>query len=160
LAYTVATASTPHTGAIPAVGPAGRGFGQMGPGGLLSAPTPGAGLTAALAADADDYTWVAATLGSNNAAGYQLAAGAPVMAVGGFNGTDPAPTLAEFQRYVAEERIHYFIRGRLMFGQWGGANNSGSREAAAIAQWVETHFAPTTMDRAVVYDLTAPQKNT
>jgi 4-amino-4-deoxy-L-arabinose transferase-like glycosyltransferase len=160
LAYTIATASTPHTGAIPAVGPAGRGFGQMGPGGLLSAPTPGAGLTAALAADADDYTWVAATLGSNNAAGYQLAAGAPVMAVGGFNGTDPAPTLAEFQRYVAEKRIHYFIRGRLMFGQWGGAGSSGSREATDIAQWVETHFTPTTMDRAVVYDLTAPQKNT
>ena len=35
-----------------------------------------------------------------------------------------------------------------------------SREAAAIAEWVETHFAPTTVDRAIVYDLTQPPKNT
>ena len=82
------------------------------------------------------------------------------MAVGGFNGTDPSPTLTEFQAYVAEKRIHYFIRGRLMFGQWGGANASGSHEAADIAQWVEAHFTPTTMDRAVVYDLTQPPKKT
>ena len=160
LAYSVVTAATPHTGAIPSVGPSGRGFGQMGPGGLLSAPTPGPGLSAALSADADDFTWVAAAMGSNNAAGYQLASGAPVMAVGGFNGTDPAPTLNEFKAYVAQKRIHYFIRGRLMFGQWGGANSSGSREAADIAEWVETHFAPTTIDRTIVYDLTQPQKNT
>ena len=26
------------------------------------------------------------------------------MAVGGFNGTDPSPTLAEFQHYVADGR--------------------------------------------------------
>lgn len=158
-AYSAATAATPHTGSIPSVGPAGRGFGQMGPGGLLNAPTPGAGLTAALADHAEDYTWVAATLGSNNAAGYQLAAGAPVMAVGGFNGTDPAPTLQKFQNYVAEKRIHYFIHGRVMFGGWGGADTSGSREAADIAQWVETHFTPTTLDNAVIYDLTQPPKN-
>ena len=47
------------------------------------------------------YTWVAAAIGSNEAAGYQLATGQPVMAIGGFNGTDPAPTLAQFERYVA-----------------------------------------------------------
>ncbi len=158
-AYAVATAATPHTGSIPSVGPAGRGFGHMAAGGLLSAPTPGAGLTAALADHAEDYTWVAATLGSNNAAGYQLAADAPVMAVGGFNGTDPAPTLAQFRGYVAEKRIHYFIRGRVMFGGWAGAGSSGSRDAAAIAEWVETNFTPATLDNAVVYDLTQPPKN-
>ncbi|MGZ6780754.1 MAG: mannosyltransferase YkcB-related protein, partial [Mycobacterium sp.] len=82
---------------------------------------------------------------------------APVMAVGGFNGTDPSPTLQEFQRLVAEKKIHYFIRGRVMFGRWGGGS-SGSREAEDIATWVQTHFAPMTMDRSVVYDLTQPPK--
>ena len=81
-------------------------------------------MTATLSADADDYTWVAAALGSNNAAGYQLATGEPVMAVGGFNGTDPAPTLKEFKAYVSDRKIHYFIRGRMMFGQWGAATSS------------------------------------
>ena len=84
------------------------------PAGLLDSPKPGPALSATLARDADDYTWAAAVVGSNNAAGYQLASGAPVMAVGGFNGTDPAPTLEEFQNYVATRRIHYFIGGRMM----------------------------------------------
>ncbi|NDU75342.1 glycosyl transferase, partial [Actinomadura sp. DSM 109109] len=84
-------------------GPAGRMPGRAagpaaggGPGGLLNAATPDAAVTAALNARAASYTWVAAAVGSNTAAGLQLATRKPVMAVGGFNGTDPAPTLAEF----------------------------------------------------------------
>ncbi len=158
-AYSIATAASPHTGAIPSAGPTNHGFAQMGPVGLLSAPTPSPGLAAALATDADHYTWAAAAMGSNNAAGYQLASGAPIMAIGGFNGTDPSPTLTEFQRYVTDGKIHYFIRGRLMIGQWGGAGASGSRQAAAIARWVENHFAPTAVDRTIIYDLTQTPKN-
>jgi 4-amino-4-deoxy-L-arabinose transferase-like glycosyltransferase len=158
-AYSIATAATPHTGAIPSAGPTRHGGPRMGPVGLLDAPTPGHALTAALSTDAGHYTWAAAAMGSNNAAGYQLATGAPVMALGGFNGTDPSPTLKEFQQYVADRQIHYFIRSRSMFGGWGGASGSGSHEAADIAQWVETRFAPTTIDRTVVYDLTQTPKN-
>ena len=51
------------------------------------------------------------TIGANQAAGYQLATDDPIMAIGGFNGTDPTPTLAQFQQYVREGRIHYFIGG-------------------------------------------------
>src|SRR5690348_5662535 len=112
--YSIATAASVHSGAIPSVGPARHGFGGFtGPGGLLDSPMPGPELQSTLSADAQDYTWIAATVGSNNAAGYQLASGAPVMAIGGFNGTDPSPTLAEFQRDVADRQIHYFIRGKL-----------------------------------------------
>lgn len=147
--YSVATAATPHRGAIPAVGPSGRGFG--GPPGLLDAPTPGPSLSAALREDAGAYTWVAAVVGSNNAAGYQLAAGAPVMAVGGFNGTDPAPTLEEFRSLVAARRIHYFIGSRMMFGRHAV---SGSRESADITEYVRTHYSPMTVDGVDIYDLT------
>ena len=154
--YSVATAGAPHSGAIPSVGPASQGFG--GPGGLLDSPTPGPALSATLSADARDYTWAAAVVGSNNAAGYQLASGAPIMAVGGFNGTDPSPTVEEFQRYVADRQIHYFIRGKMMIGRWGGTS-TGSHESADIAEWVETHYTPQTVDRVIIYDLTQPQKN-
>jgi 4-amino-4-deoxy-L-arabinose transferase-like glycosyltransferase len=158
--YAVATAATPHSGAIPAVGPAVHGFaGFTGPVGLLDSPTPGPALSATLSADAHDFTWAAASVGSNNAAGYQLASGAPVMAIGGFNGTDPSPTLAEFQRYVADRRIHYFVRGKMMIGHWGGSTTTGSRESADIAQWVETHYTPVTVDRVLIYDLTQPSRN-
>jgi 4-amino-4-deoxy-L-arabinose transferase-like glycosyltransferase len=158
-AYSIATAATPHDGAIPSVGPArnGMGGGFPGPSGLLDSPRPGPALAAILAADADDYTWAAAVVGSNNAAGYQLASGAPVMAIGGFNGTDPSPTLAEFKQFVADRQIHYFIRGKLMIGHWGG--QTGGREANDIVEWVETHFTPLTIDRVIIYDLTEAPKN-
>jgi 4-amino-4-deoxy-L-arabinose transferase-like glycosyltransferase len=157
--FSVVTAAAPHSGAIPSVGPARHGFGGFaGPGGLLDSPSPGPTLTATLSADAHDFTWVAATVGSNNAAGYQLASGAPVMAIGGFNGTDPSPTLEEFQRYVADRQIHYFIRGKMMIGHWG-ASTTGSRESSDIAEWVETHYTPLTVDRVLIYDLTQPQRN-
>ncbi|RDH77952.1 DUF2029 domain-containing protein [Mycolicibacterium moriokaense] len=159
-AYAVATAATPHRGAIPSAGPSRGGGMPLGAGGLLTAPTPGPVLSAMLAAHAGDYTWTAAAMGSNNAAGYQLGGGAPVMAIGGFNGTDPSPTFEEFKRYVADKQIHYFIRGRLMIGQWGGHTSTGSRAASEIADWVETHFAPTTVDEVVIYDLTQAPKNT
>jgi 4-amino-4-deoxy-L-arabinose transferase-like glycosyltransferase len=159
-AYSIATAATPHSGAIPSVGPSrhGMGGGFAGPGGLLDSPRPGPALTATISADAADYTWAAAVVGSNNAAGYQLASGAPVMAIGGFNGTDPSPTLDEFKGFVADRQIHYFIRGRMMIGHWGG-QTSGSRESSDIAEWVETHYTPLTIDRVVIYDLTAAPKN-
>ena len=153
-AYSLATAATPHTGAIPSAGPssgAGPG-GGMPTGGLLGGVTPGANVTAALRANADDYTWAAATVGSSNAAGYQLETGNPVMAVGGFNGTDPAPTLAQFQDYVAEGRIHYFIDSEIMRGF--GSEKTGSDAASDIAAWVAANYTATTIDGVTVYDLT------
>ncbi|MGV0745570.1 ArnT family glycosyltransferase [Mycolicibacterium sp. XJ870] len=154
-AISVATAAGPHSGAIPSVGPSRGGFG-----GPFAAPDPGELLTATLATDAEKYIWAAAVVGSSNAAGYQLATDAPIMAVGGFNGTDPAPTLDEFRHYVAEGQIHYFISSRMMMGGFGGHTPSGSRESAEITQWVESHFAPITVDNVTVYDLTQRAPNT
>ena len=73
------------------------------------------------------------------------------MAIGGFNGTDPAPTLAQFEQYVAQGRIHYFL-GSGGFGGGGGSSDNSS----AIAQWVEQHFTATRVDGVTVYDLTQP----
>ncbi|OLF19001.1 glycosyltransferase family 39 protein [Actinophytocola xanthii] len=158
--WSVATAATPHTGAIPAAGPATAGPGSGGPGGtagpgggmggLLDAPTPGAELVALLRDD-DGYTWAAATVGSNNAAGYQLAGGAAVMAVGGFNGTDPSPTLTEFQALVHSGRIHYFIGDAGMSSTSSGGSDAG----AQIADWVAQTYPAATVDGVTVYDLGA-----
>ena len=125
-----------------------------GPGGLLGSPTPSAELSALLKQDASDYTWVAAAVGSNNAAGYQLAVGSPVMAVGGFNGTDPAPTLAQFQALVAAKKIHYFVGdGTTMGGRGGATSTGGSDDAARIAAWVKANFTATTVGGTTIYDL-------
>ena len=108
-------------------------------------------LTATLKANASSYTWVAAVVSANQAAGYQLATGEPVMAIGGFNGTDPSPTLAQFQADVAAGHIHYFIAGGGAGGPGGQASNGTS---SAIAQWVAANFSAQTVGNATLYDLT------
>jgi 4-amino-4-deoxy-L-arabinose transferase-like glycosyltransferase len=122
-----------------------------GMGGLLDASTPSAEVVAALEADSSSYTWVAAAVGSQTAAGYQLATELPVMALGGFNGSDPWPTLAVFQQYVADGKIHYFIAG----GGIGRANG-GSSATSEITSWVESHYTKVTVGGVTMYDLTQP----
>ncbi|WP_020501698.1 glycosyltransferase family 39 protein [Sciscionella marina] len=167
-AYSVATVTAEHRGAMPSAGPAGSGMpgGGHGPGhrrkgggparhggGPFGTVEPGKELASRLRANTDAYTWVAATIGSDNAAGYQLASGAPVLAIGGYNGTDPAPTLARFQENVRSHKIHYFIESRLM-GMHGGAERTGSDESQRIESWVKQHFAATTVEGTTIYDLT------
>ncbi|WP_052441781.1 glycosyltransferase family 39 protein [Streptacidiphilus anmyonensis] len=133
----------------------GRGGGG-GAGGLLDGSKPGAALTALLKQGASGHTWVAAAVGSQNAAGYQLASDAPVMAIGGFNGTDPAPTLAQFESLVRAGKIHYFLGGALTMGGGGagGSSTGGSSDSAQIASWVAKTYGSRTVDGVTVYDLT------
>ncbi|WP_452124500.1 ArnT family glycosyltransferase [Fodinicola feengrottensis] len=90
--------------------------------------------------------WAAATNGSQGAASLELASGKSVMAIGGFSGTDNSPTLAQFQQYVAQGKISYYIGG----GQQGrGGDGSGT----AIATWVAAHYTAKTVGGQTVYDL-------
>ncbi len=130
----------------------GNGGGPGGLGGLLDSRAPSAALTKLLQTNASQYTWAAATIGSNNAASLQLASNDPVMSIGGFNGTDPTPTLAQFEQYVHDGKIHYFVGGGGGFGPGGGgANGTGSQ----ISAWVSQHFTAQTVGGQTVYDLTA-----
>jgi 4-amino-4-deoxy-L-arabinose transferase-like glycosyltransferase len=142
------TAQGPGIGTT--TGGMGRGMGG-GMGGLLGASEPSATVVAALSQNASSYTWVAASVGANNAAGYQLATGDPVMAIGGFNGSDPSPTLAQFQAHVAAGEVHWFIGGGM-----GMASDGGSSASSQIATWVATTFTAQTIGGLTMYDLTAP----
>src|SRR5205814_1739794 len=113
------------TGAMIAAGPGTGGGRAGGTGGILDSSSSNPALTAALKAHADRYTWAAAAVSANQAAGFQLASGEPVMAIGGFNGTDPSPTLAQFQALVRPGRIHYFIGGGGGFRSGGLRGGSG-----------------------------------
>jgi 4-amino-4-deoxy-L-arabinose transferase-like glycosyltransferase len=149
--------TAPPGGTAAGAPPGGPGIGTVGgaAGGLLNASTPGTALTKLLARRASSYTWVAATVGSNSAAGYQLATREPVMAIGGFNGSDPTPTLAQFEKYVAEGKIHYFVSGGAD-GGLAGTNSTGT--GGAITAWVEAHFASLSVDGVTLYDLTGGLK--
>ncbi|WP_298992835.1 glycosyltransferase family 39 protein [uncultured Pseudokineococcus sp.] len=144
----------PGVGGVDGGGDGGRpGAGGGGAGGLLDSATPSAEVVAALEADAADYTWVAAAVGSQSAAGYQLATELPVMAVGGFNGSDPSPTLEEFQQLVADGQIHWFITGGMGGGM--GASDGGSTASSDITTWVQENFTAQDLGGTTVYDLTA-----
>jgi 4-amino-4-deoxy-L-arabinose transferase-like glycosyltransferase len=139
-AFSVATAAETHSGSIPTSGPSssqeGGGFGGMGGGESTSSE-----LAALLSST--DTEWAAATTGGTAAANLELASGKSVIAIGGWSGSDPAPTLAEFQQYVAEGRIAYYVAG----GGMGGGGNS------EIAQWVAANYTATTVGNTTVYDL-------
>jgi 4-amino-4-deoxy-L-arabinose transferase-like glycosyltransferase len=130
------------------------GGGGGGMSGLLNGAQVSSAMKTLLLADAGKYTWVAAAIGSQNQASYQLATGKPVMSIGGFNGSDPSPTLAQFKQYVADGKIHYFLGG----GQGGrGGGMGGSGTASAISTWVEANFTAKTVGGSTVYDLTSPK---
>ncbi|MFC3573372.1 glycosyltransferase family 39 protein [Streptomyces yaanensis] len=139
-------------------GPGGQmGDGGMGGGGGIGGLLNGADVSSEakklLEADANNYTWVAAAIGAQNAASYQLSTEEPVMAIGGFNGSDPSPTLDQFKKYVEEGKIHYFIAGG-GFGGGGGNSSGGSNVSSQISSWVQQNFKKVTVGSATFYDLT------
>ncbi|MEN3272105.1 MAG: hypothetical protein V7636_866 [Actinomycetota bacterium] len=132
-------------------------------GGILEATTPSDAVVEALEENASSYRWVAAVVSANQAAGYQLASDKPVMAIGGFNGTDPSPTLDEFKALVAAGKIHWFIagggggggvRGAIGGGGPAGANDESST-SSAITSWVTSSFTATTIGGTTMYDLSS-----
>ena len=134
-AYSLATATTPHRGVIPSAGPKNRKRCRFR---SFDSPKPSAELVTALRADGDRYTWTAAAIGSTNAAGYQLASDTPVMAVGGFNGTDPSPTLHQFQQWVSDKKIHYFAADTTRGPMRGPMRADAARQPTLPRGWPRT----------------------
>ncbi|MEU0494681.1 glycosyltransferase family 39 protein [Mycobacterium sp. NPDC006124] len=148
-AYSFATVGQPHEGGMPLVGPATPDGGHGGWGQEVD----DARLDAMLEATHTDFS--AAINRSSAAAALELSTNTAVMAIGGFGGSDPAPTLGEFEQDVANHRIGYYITPKDDHRPGG----FGGRSAHAdIATWVAAHFTPTTVGSDIVYDLTAPAK--
>jgi 4-amino-4-deoxy-L-arabinose transferase-like glycosyltransferase len=141
--------------------PAG-GFGGLGGfGGAGGTTSLNSALAKLLETGASGYKWAAATVGSDSAASLELGTGGvPVMAIGGFSGTDPTPTLAAFEQMVASHEVHYFVAGGTAGGGVAGgfAGRGGtSSDASQVTSWVEAHFTAKTVGGETIYDLTAPK---
>jgi 4-amino-4-deoxy-L-arabinose transferase-like glycosyltransferase len=144
------TGGLPGSGASRSGGRSGPG-GAGGPGGLGGSTTVSSALTRLLEQHSGAYTWAAATVGSESAAPLQLATDLPIMSIGGFNGTDPWPTLAAFKLLVSEHKIHYFV------GTNSDSFGGGTGDAAAISSWVAAHYRAETVGGVTVYNLTTPK---
>nr|WP_234974214.1 glycosyltransferase family 39 protein [Williamsia sterculiae] len=187
-AYAIDVDASAHTGGSPSVTPAhagtthspsrggaggrfgggaGGGFGGGGFGGATASPA----LDTLLRQNHD--RWAAAVDRSSTAASLELSARVPVMAIGGFS-NDPAPSLAQFQKYVTDKQIGYYLVSSTGFGRSGTTRSSGGSgitgSAAAdlmrmfggsragsvnaqIEQWVADNFSATTVGGYQVYDL-------
>ncbi|WP_020661032.1 ArnT family glycosyltransferase [Amycolatopsis benzoatilytica] len=137
--YALETASLSHNGSIPVSGP--RTTGTRGFGGGMDETS---GAVAQLLASTTTK-WAAATTGSQSAASLELASGKPVIGIGGWDGSDPAPTLAQFKQYVAAGEIAYYVDG----GRGGPGGGSSD-----IGEWVAANFTATTVGAETVYQLT------
>ncbi|WP_405062679.1 glycosyltransferase family 39 protein [Kribbella sp. NBC_01505] len=145
-----ATTGTPGaTTGAPTGGMRGGGGGFLGGGGISAVSSE---LVTLLQQGKNGYTWAAAAVTSNAAAPLQIAAEVPIMSIGGFNGTDPAPTLAEFKELVAQGKVHYFVGSTGGGGGFGGGRGGTSSE---ISTWVSQNFQAQTVGTATVYDLTS-----
>ena len=103
-----------------------RGFGDGGgPGGGMGGQVDSA-MKELLTNGADGYRWVAAVSSAQSASSLELATGGlPVMAIGGFTGSDQVLTLDEFKQYVADGKIHYYVGGGM-----GGFPGGGTGDTA------------------------------
>ncbi|MBJ7288739.1 glycosyltransferase family 39 protein [Williamsia sp.] len=181
-AYATEVVATPHTGGGPSVSPAsedrpsaGGGFGGFFGGTSDKSPA----LKELLGSTTS--RWAAAISRSSAAAQIEIDTDKPVMAIGGFT-NDPVPTLAEFQQYIRNGDVTYYLASA--GGSRGGSGSAGRRSATSIVPgldpsmseqatklfsqynstsvtgkiqaWVEAHYTPRTVGSYQVYDLRHP----
>lgn len=156
-AFSAATMSRALAGGDPSAGPSTTGTagiggiaGGGGPGGPGSA-VDGA-LVTYLVANRGAATWIVAAQGSGTAAAIQLAAGQPVLTMGGFSGSDAAPTADELRTLVASGELRFVLVG----GQ--GGRIGGPTGSSLLSEWVASACTPVDVSAAsagTLYDCAA-----
>ncbi len=133
LAYSVTSIERGTSGPLALAGPsvAGGGIDLGIPGFSISlasmqrhasATSPPGTLLRYLDGHRDGAQYLLAVSGSLTAAPYIITTGQPVMAMGGYTGMDPWPTVSAFETMVAQDKIHYVLVGSAFasFGFGGG----------------------------------------
>ena len=115
------------TGSPPAGGAPSTAVGQPGP--AMGNASTDAALVDYLVANRGSATWIVAATSAQEAGPLELATGLPVMAMGGFTGSDPAPTLDQLKAYVASGQLRYVLVDSGNGGGGGPAATSSERIA-------------------------------
>ncbi len=136
-AYSITTVGNSAGGSLAAAGPSsasGFGSGRGSGGALRGGPgdpstTSASGLVAYLEAHQGSAKYLVAAFGSQSSASIIIESGKPVITIGGFNGGDPAPTLAQFEDLVATGQVKYV----LVSGAGGGPGAARAASARVEA---------------------------
>jgi 4-amino-4-deoxy-L-arabinose transferase-like glycosyltransferase len=94
----------------------------------------------------DVARWIVAVPGGNSASELELETGRAVMAMGGFTGSDNAPTLEQLPALVAADELRF-----VAVGDDGGRPDAGS---SSISAWVTSACTAVSVDgsSSTVYD--------
>ncbi|MCK2217226.1 glycosyltransferase family 39 protein [Actinomadura sp. ATCC 31491] len=103
-------------------GGGGRAFTRGGPGGVSDT------MAKYLISNQGRATWLVAVNSAQQAGGLILATGKPVIAMGGFTGSDPAMTVDRLGQLVSSDRLRYVLTGD------GGGPGRGNSE---VTTWVQ-----------------------
>ena len=114
---------------LPVAGPSGQSFG--GPGG--GSGTVNTKLISYLEVHRDGAKYLVATASSNEADSIILATNQPVMALGGFSGSDPILTTAQLAALVKNGTVRFFLLNS------GGGFGGGPGGQSALTTWVTQH---------------------
>ncbi|MFK4295311.1 4-amino-4-deoxy-L-arabinose transferase-like glycosyltransferase [Arthrobacter sp. GAS37] len=155
------TVLSPHAGAGVVAGPSILGIrtdrpdrAQLAPGvppnftAVMFGDVPSGKVVQRIKASSASVRWAAAAVGSETAANYQLDSSRAILPVGGFDGTDPFPTLDQFQSMVRSGNI-----GSLLVQNLPPLASEGQGESARIVHWVESNFQPEVIDGVSFYSL-------
>ncbi len=120
----------PGTGGTTGTGTgAAGGMGGMrgGPGGQLSAE-----MVRYLEKNQGGATWLVAVSSAQGASSAILSTGKPVIAMGGFTGSDPAMTVDKLKEYVSSGKLKYVMVG-------GGGPGGFDRGSSEVTDWVKAN---------------------
>lgn len=124
IAYSISTVLVAHSGSIPTAGPNASAMNNTNNETAFAEAV----LVKFLLANQRGATWIAAVDSANTSAPIQLSTKQPVMAIGGFNGSDLTLTLQSFKQLVATGKVRYYVADNSSRGGGSGRNSD-------IAQW-------------------------
>lgn len=117
-------------GAPASGGDAQGGRGMRGPGGQVDA-----GMAAYLKRNKGGATWLVAVGSAQSASSLILSTGEPVIAMGGFTGSDPAMTVDLLRKYAADGSLRYVLLGE---GRGPGGGPGGGADSS-VTEWVKAN---------------------
>jgi 4-amino-4-deoxy-L-arabinose transferase-like glycosyltransferase len=116
--------------------PNGTLTGLPGDGGGLGGNTSDSALLQYLAANRGSARWIVAANSAQEAGSIEIATGLPVMAMGGFTGSDPAPTLAQLKSYIAAGELRFVLASGGQGGGGSGAPGASTSDTSDRTSWV------------------------
>ena len=153
IVFSVSTVATAHSGSIPTAGPGASAMSNTNNESARAEST----LVSFLLENRHGTTWLAAVNSANESAPIQLSSGQPVMAIGGFNGSDSTLTLSQFKQLVKQGKVRYYVVNSRQGKSGGPSGMSGPGGNSEILLWVKSTGSKVDYGgtQYTVYDLAA-----